>query len=183
MERNNGEILPLLRFRTDYKIRCVEDREFSSIFEEEKGEGIEYNLYTDGSAYPGYKRGGWAFHLSIGTFAITESGLGQSNDANNMELLAVVNGLEAIPGKGAKITIHTDSLFVIYSHKRTTSKYKWMTPLLLTFRQLCIEHQISFIQILRGQRPPEHLLVHHLAREAANTGVDKCKSAANTPQN
>lgn len=129
---------------------------------------MTYNLYTDGSSYPGRKNAGWAFHLELKdlTLAITESGTCPTNDVNNAELLAVVNGLERLK-EPSEVTIHTDSLFVIDSRQRAFNKYKWQTPLIFRFRELLRTHTVGIVQVLRGDRPIQHSLVHHLAREAA----------------
>lgn len=129
---------------------------------------VMYNLYTDGSSYPGRKNAGWAFYLELKdlSLAIMESGQTPTNDVNNAELLAVVSGLERLK-EPSDVVIHTDSLFVIDSRQRSMNKYKWMTPLLLRFRELLRIHNVAFVQVLRGNRPIQHSLVHHNAREAA----------------
>jgi ribonuclease HI len=131
-----------------------------------------YNLYTDGSSYPGRKHAGWAYHLQSEdlTFAITESGTCPTNDVNNGELLAVVCGLERLEVT-SDVLVYTDSLFVIDSRQRTMNKYKWQTPLMIRFHQLLRDHNVDFVQVLRGDRPIQHSLVHHLAREAARGDV------------
>lgn len=131
-----------------------------------------YSLYTDGSSYPGRRHAGWAYHLQSKdlTFAITESGICPTNDVNNGELLAVVRGLERLEAS-SEVVVYTDSLFVIDSRQRTMSKYKWQTPLLFRFQQLLNRHNADFVQVLRGDRPIQHMLVHHLAREAARGDV------------
>jgi ribonuclease HI len=131
-----------------------------------------YSLYTDGSSYPGRRHAGWAYHLQSEdlTSAITESGTCPTNDVNNGELLAVVCGLERL-GPASSVTVYTDSLFVIDSQQRSMNKYKWQTPLMIRFHRLLQLHHVGFVQVLRSNRPIQHSLVHHLAREAARGDV------------
>lgn len=130
----------------------------------------DYELYTDGSSFPNKKQGGWAFHLKMRACSITQNGATKHRSNNTQELLAVIHGLEAIEGDRAIVTVYTDSEYVIHCQGRIKSKYKWQTPLLLRLRELCELHHVTFVQ-LKHNRPKEHLIVHHLSREAAWNGL------------
>jgi len=96
-------------------------------------------VYTDGSCYPKGRRGGAAFLLvtydANGSEAVEEFPLqGYKGSTNNqMELFACVSALAQVvkdnwPTRARKILIHTDSMYVVDSHKLAMyewSKNKW----------------------------------------------------------
>lgn len=132
---------------------------------------MAYRIYTDGSSFPGYKLGGWAYYLEWEGCGHFESGYVRCGDVNNAELYAVVRALETIPRSEGEVTIHTDSLFVIdASHRK---ERKWMTPLVMRYRELFKMYKITMIQVLRANRPIQHQLVHQLAREAIQREVQQ----------
>ncbi len=129
-----------------------------------------YQLYTDGSSYSKYKRSGWAFILKMEAALITKSGTERGANINKFELLAVINGLESIPGDGAEVTVYTDSEFVMNCSKLIHVRAKWMTPYVMAFRAIIQKHRVFFVQLEKGRRPREHYEVHYLAQKAAQDG-------------
>ncbi|MFW6169579.1 MAG: ribonuclease HI [Planctomycetota bacterium] len=86
---------------------------------------VKVHLFTDGACSGNPGPGGWAFilrHLPTGTEKI-QSG-GQPNTTNNqMELLAVIHGLEALK-RPCRVELFTDSVYVGKGLKQWMHKWK-----------------------------------------------------------
>lgn len=70
---------------------------------------MEFEIYTDGACFPNPGKGGWAFLSKCG---IAGSGSEEVSTNQRMEMIAVIQAIQAFDGKG-KIKIVTDSQFVI----------------------------------------------------------------------
>jgi ribonuclease HI len=75
------------------------------------------DIWTDGSCRPNPGPGGWAAILIARMNGKTHtkelSGGKSSTTVNEMELLAVEEGLKALHGQGHRVTIYTDSQLVV----------------------------------------------------------------------
>ena len=69
-------------------------------------------IHTDGSCQTQTRIGGWAAILSCGEHCKTLSGSAADTTVNAMELMAVVNGLNALKEAHQTVTLYTDSNYV-----------------------------------------------------------------------
>ena len=69
-------------------------------------------IHTDGSCQTQTRTGGWAVVLSCGEHRKTLSGSVADTTVNAMELMAVVNGLNALKEAHQTVTLYTDSNYV-----------------------------------------------------------------------
>ena len=72
----------------------------------------QITIYTDGSCQTQTRIGGWAAVLSCGEHRKVLSGSAADTTVNAMELMAVVNGLNALKEAHQTITLYTDSNYV-----------------------------------------------------------------------
>jgi ribonuclease HI len=70
------------------------------------------NIYTDGAARGNPGPGGWAAILRSGKHYKEISGGFSCTTNNRMELLAVIEALEAVKRPGSCITVYSDSSYV-----------------------------------------------------------------------
>lgn len=70
-------------------------------------------IFTDGSALGNPGRGGYGTVLISGAFRREISQGFRHTTNNRMELLSVIVGLEAIKCDGAKVTVYSDSKYVV----------------------------------------------------------------------
>jgi ribonuclease HI len=71
-------------------------------------------LYTDGACRGNPGPGGWAYLVLLGEPPqVREEAGGEKRTTNNrMELLAVIKGLESLPGPSV-VNLHSDSIYVV----------------------------------------------------------------------
>lgn len=120
-----------------------------------------YELFTDGSCNLQYC--GWGFVLQNSTCEIQGCGFDRGRASNRMELLAVIKGLEKIPGDCTKVNVYTDSLFVIKGRPKSSRP---IHKLWLRFYCLAARHETTLIKIGPTNKHPTHKRAHYLAREA-----------------
>lgn len=121
---------------------------------------MTYQLFTDAS---GKKRTGWAFVLiSPDGEMSADNGSIDGLHVNRGELLAVLNGLDAIL-EPATVEVYTDSVYVIVRMKRKIHRGD-LAQRLVAHKS---RHNLKFIKVGRDNRPSNHTKAHHLAREAA----------------
>ena len=85
---------------------------------------MNISIYTDGSSKGNPGKGGYGIVLLSGSHR-KEFSCGYKLTTNNrMELLAVIVGLEAIKNKSSKITVFSDSKYVINSVEKKWV-FKW----------------------------------------------------------
>lgn len=115
------------------------------------------NLYTDGCGLPHVNCGGWAYILD----GKEGNGHRWGQGNNQMELLAVINGLKSVT-EPSDFTVYTDSDYVIISACR---QRKNPGLLILEIKRLLEFHQVIFIKVKSGSHPIQNR-AHDLAREA-----------------
>ena len=71
----------------------------------------EVTLYTDGACDPNPGPGGWAALLIFGSHQKTITGSSPNTTNNQMELQAVIGGLDALT-RPCRVRLHTDSEYV-----------------------------------------------------------------------
>ena len=87
------------------------------------------DIFTDGACSGNPGPGGWAAILRAGEHEREISGGERATTNNRMELLAVINGLNAVKA-GSDITVHTDSRYVIDGATQWLRRWKangWKT--------------------------------------------------------
>lgn len=83
-----------------------------------------FELYTDGACSGNPGPGGWAYILRNASGAETEAFGGERVTTNNrMELLSVINGLQALPER-ACVTLVSDSQYVVHGLKEWIDGWK-----------------------------------------------------------
>ncbi|RAJ28387.1 ribonuclease HI [Pedobacter cryoconitis] len=121
-------------------------------------------IYTDGAASGNPGPGGYGVILRSGSHYKELSGGFRMTTNNRMELLAVIEGLNAIKQPGAKVTIYSDSKYVVDSVEK-----KWVFGWVkkgfkdkknkdLWIRYLAVHklHDIKFIWIKGHNDHPEN---------------------------
>lgn len=135
-------------------------------------------MFTDGSCLGNPGPGGWAAILRSGEAERELSG-GEDNTTNNrMEMLAVINGLEALT-LPARVEIYTDSIYVrdgitrwIHGWKRNNWKTSARKPvknedLWRTMDALMAQHDVRLHWVKGHAGHPENERADDLARAAA----------------
>ena len=119
---------------------------------DESGQKPTIFLYTDGAASGNPGPGGWGAVLCCGTLRKEMSGGFARTTNNRMELLAVIEGLEAIRWEEARVEVYSDSTYVVKAVTEgwldrwiaTGFKKKKNADLWLRFNPLYRKHQVSF---------------------------------------
>lgn len=73
---------------------------------------MQVDIVTDGSCYPNPGPGGYAAIIVYGSYFMRVWGGQESTTNARMELIAAIQALKAIPGKGRDILIHCDAKYV-----------------------------------------------------------------------
>jgi len=116
----------------------------------------ELTMYTDGAARGNPGRGGYGTILFWGQHRKELSGGYRHTTNNRMELMAVIAGLEALKKEGMKITIYSDSQYVVKAVEQGWLK-NWIATnfkggkknkdLWLHFYELSKKHSIRFVWV------------------------------------
>src|SRR6202012_5366692 len=124
----------------------------------------ELIIYTDGSSRGNPGPGGYGVILFWGDHKKELSGGYRYTTNNRMELMAVIAGLEALKKEGLKITIYSDSQYVVKAWEQGWLK-NWIATdfkggkknkdLWLHFNTLAKKHTIRFVWV-RGHADNPH---------------------------
>jgi ribonuclease HI len=116
----------------------------------------ELVIYTDGSSRGNPGPGGYGAILMYAGKSKELSGGYRRTTNNRMELLAVIAALEALNREGLKITIYSDSQYVVKAVKEGWLK-KWIATnfsggkknkdLWMRYHQLSLKHNINFVWV------------------------------------
>lgn len=116
----------------------------------------ELVIYTDGSSRGNPGPGGYGAIMMYAGKSKELSGGYRRTTNNRMELLAVIAALEALNREGLKITVYSDSQYVVKAVKEGWLK-KWIATnfaggkknkdLWLRYHQLSQKHNISFVWV------------------------------------
>jgi ribonuclease HI len=135
------------------------------------------DIFTDGACSGNPGPGGWAAILRAGHHEREISGGEASTTNNRMELLAVINGLAALK-QPSKVTIHTDSKYVMDGASKWLQRWKangWKTAdkkpvkngeLWLRLEQALARHTVSWVWVQGHSGHPENERADELARAA-----------------
>jgi ribonuclease HI len=135
----------------------------------------EITIYTDGSSRGNPGQGGYGVVLISGKHRLEKSQGFKLTTNNRMELLAVIVGLEALKKEGSRVTIYTDSKYVVDSVEK-----KWVLgwekkgflnkknpDLWIRFLKIYRKHEVRFIWIKGHANNIENEVCDRLAVEAA----------------
>lgn len=121
-------------------------------------------IYTDGAASGNPGPGGYGVILRAGSHYKELSGGFRMTTNNRMELLAVIEGLEAIKKPGQQVTIYSDSKYVVDSVEKKWVfgwvkkgfKDKKNKDLWIRFLAVYKTHDVKFIWIKGHNDHPEN---------------------------
>jgi ribonuclease HI len=137
----------------------------------------EVIMYTDGSSRGNPGRGGYGVIL-MSENRRKELSQGYRMTTNNrMELMGVIAGLEAMKKTGLKITVYTDSQYIVKAIKEgwlnnwmatNFAKGKKNKDLWVRFYNLYRQHQINFVWVKGHADNPYNNYCDKLATSAAD---------------
>ena len=140
-------------------------------------ENKELIMYTDGSARGNPGPGGYGTILLWGGHRKELSGGYRRTTNNRMELMAVIAGLEALKKEGLKITIYSDSQYIVKSVQEGWLK-NWIATnfkggkknkdLWLYYHELAQKNNIRFIWVKGHADNPNNNRCDELATAAAD---------------
>lgn len=137
-------------------------------------------LYTDGACSGNPGKGGWGALLRYGKVEKEMSGAEMETTNNQMELMAVIKGLEKLK-KPCNVKIFTDSKYVMQGASEWLKGWKaksWKTAnkkpvknveLWQRLDEVMDHHQISWEWVKGHSGHPENERVDQLARDAIAT--------------
>lgn len=141
---------------------------------------MEITIYTDGSSRGNPGPGGYGAILMSGKLRKELSGGYRKTTNNRMELMAVIAALEALKKNSLKITIYTDSQYIVKALNEGWLN-KWMATnfakgkknkdLWVRFYDLYKKHHIKFIWVKGHAENPYNNRCDELATTAAD-GTD-----------
>ena len=149
-------------------------------------------LYTDGAASGNPGPGGWGAVLVCGDLRKEMSGGFALTTNNRMELLAVINGLEAIKWENATVEVWSDSSYVVKAVEEkwldkwlaTGVKKKKNSDLWLRFLPLYRKHQVTFHWLKGHAGHPENERCDRLAVAAyGQPGLPQDEGSVNEEEN
>lgn len=141
-------------------------------------------MYTDGASRGNPGPGGYGVILMSGSLRKEFSGGYRRTTNNRMELMAVIVGLRALKKPGQKITIYSDSQYVVKAVKEgwlknwiatDFAKGKKNKDLWLQYAELAKHHHINFVWVKGHANNPHNNRCDELATAAADSthlGVD-----------
>jgi ribonuclease HI len=136
-------------------------------------------IYTDGSSRGNPGPGGYGTILIWGTVRKELSGGYRFTTNNRMELMAVIAGLEALKKDSLKITVYSDSQYIVRAVKEGWLK-NWIATnfkggkknkdLWLHYHDLAQKHQVNFVWVKGHADNPNNNRCDELATAAADGG-------------
>lgn len=132
-------------------------------------------VYTDGSARGNPGPGGWAALLYSGKHYKELSGGFACTTNNRMELLAVIEALEAVRIEGSFITVFSDSSYVcnainkgwLFQWERKSFAKKKNVDLWRRFLMVFRRHSVKFVWVKGHNGHPQNERCDKLAVEAS----------------
>ncbi|KAF0236661.1 MAG: ribonuclease [Prolixibacteraceae bacterium] len=115
----------------------------------------QITIYTDGAARGNPGPGGYGVVLLSGEFRKEMSDGYRHTTNNRMELLAVIEALEALKIQGSEVTIYTDSKYVadavtkgwVWDWVKKRFKNKKNSDLWLRFLEVYKNHVVTFVWV------------------------------------
>jgi ribonuclease HI len=135
-------------------------------------------MYTDGSSRGNPGPGGYGVILMSGSLQKELSQGYRLTTNNRMELMAVIAGLQALKKEGMKVTIYSDSQYVVKAVKEGWLK-TWIATdfkggkknkdLWLTYDKIARKHNINFVWVRGHADNPYNNRCDLLATSAADS--------------
>jgi ribonuclease HI len=137
----------------------------------------EISMYTDGASSGNPGPGGYGFVLISGKHRLEKSAGYRLTTNNRMELLAVIEGLEALKINGSNVVIYTDSKYVadsvekgwVFQWESKAFKKKKNSDLWIRFLKIYRKHKVRFVWIKGHDNNPENEKCDRLAVEASKS--------------
>jgi ribonuclease HI len=134
----------------------------------------EITIYTDGAASGNPGPGGFGVVLISGKHRLEKSAGYRLTTNNRMELLAVIEGLEALKIPGSRVVVYTDSKYVsdsvekgwVFQWESKAFKKKKNPDLWIRFLKIYRKHQVRFVWIKGHANNTENEICDRLAVDA-----------------
>jgi ribonuclease HI len=138
----------------------------------------EITIYTDGASSGNPGPGGFGVVLISGKYRLEKSAGFRLTTNNRMELMAVIEGLEALKIAGSKVIVYTDSKYVadsvekgwVFQWESKGFKKKKNPDLWIRFLKIYRKHNVRFVWIKGHANNAENERCDQLA-VAASKGV------------
>jgi ribonuclease HI len=135
----------------------------------------EITIYTDGASSGNPGPGGYGVVLISGKHRLEKSAGFRLTTNNRMELMAVIEGLEALKIPGSKVVVYTDSKYVadsiekgwVFQWESKSFKKKKNPDLWMRFLQVYRKHNVRFVWIKGHANNTENETCDRLAVEAS----------------
>lgn len=139
----------------------------------------EITIYTDGAASGNPGPGGYGVILISGTHRLEKSEGFRLTTNNRMELMAVIEGLEALKIPGSRVVVFTDSRYVadavekgwLFQWESKAFKKKKNRDLWVRFLKVYRNHKVRFIWIKGHNDNRENENCDRMAVEASRSPV------------
>ncbi len=144
----------------------------------------EITIYTDGASSGNPGPGGYGVVLISGKHRLEKSEGFRLTTNNRMELLAVITGLEALKIPESRVTIYTDSKYVVdsvekgwlFGWEKKGFRDKKNPDLWIRFLKIYRRHKVKFVWIKGHASIPANEICDRLAVQASagkNLPVDE----------
>lgn len=138
----------------------------------------EITIYTDGASSGNPGPGGFGVVLISGRHRLEKSEGFRLTTNNRMELMAVIEGLEALKIAGSKVVVYTDSKYVadsvekgwVFDWESKTFKKKKNPDLWIRFLKVYRKHNVRFVWIKGHANNAENEICDRLAVDAYTRG-------------
>ena len=135
----------------------------------------EITIYTDGASSGNPGPGGYGVVLISGKHRLEKSEGFRLTTNNRMELLAVIEGLEALKIPGSRVVIYTDSKYVadsvekgwVFQWESKAFKKKKNPDLWIRFLKVYRKHNVRFVWIKGHSNNIENEICDRLAVAAS----------------
>jgi ribonuclease HI len=138
----------------------------------------EIIIYTDGASSGNPGPGGFGVVLISGRHRLEKSAGFRLTTNNRMELMAVIEGLEALKITGSKVVVYTDSKYVadsvekrwVFNWETNAFKKKKNPDLWIRFLKVYRKHNVRFVWIKGHSNNVENEICDRLAVDAYTRG-------------
>lgn len=138
----------------------------------------EITIYTDGASSGNPGRGGYGVVLISGKHRLEKSAGFSLTTNNRMELMAVIEGLEALKIPGSRVVVYTDSKYVadsvekgwVFQWESKAFKKKKNPDLWIRFLKIYRKHKVRFVWVKGHADNIENEVCDRLAVDAYSRG-------------
>lgn len=149
----------------------------------------EITIYSDGASSGNPGPGGFGIVLISGKHRLEKSAGFRLTTNNRMELMAVIEGLEALKIPGSKVVVYTDSKYVadsvekgwVFQWESKSFKKKKNPDLWMRFLKVYRKHNVRFVWIKGHANNTENETCDRLAVEASRGPL--LEDAGYSPEN